>query len=78
MGNTGLYELTRNKREPPRIAPELEQTILNIRRRLKSPVHPQTRYGLIGASAIGTELKALHIPRSLVYALSNGCCHAEG
>ncbi len=62
MGNTGLYDLTRNNRQPPRIAPELERTILNTRRWLKSPVHPQTRYGLIGASAIGAEPKALHIP----------------
>ncbi len=61
MGTVGLYDLTRTNRQPPRIAPELERTIINIRRRLESPIHPQTRYGLIGASAIWAELKALHL-----------------
>ncbi len=39
----------------------MERTILMIRKRLKSTYHPQTRYALIGASAIQAELKALHI-----------------
>jgi putative transposase len=61
MGTAGLYDLTRSNRQPSRLPPELERTIINIRQRLESQVHPQTRYALIGASAIWTELKALHI-----------------
>src|SRR5512132_3586513 len=59
LGTTGLYDLTHTNRQPPRIAPDLERTILNIRRRLESRVHPHTRYSLIGASTIWAELKAL-------------------
>ncbi len=61
MGVAGLFDLTRANHQPPRIAPDLERTILSVRRRLESQVHPQTRYSLIGASAILAELKALHI-----------------
>ena len=61
LGVVGLYDLTRATHQPPRIAPDLERTILNIRRRLESQQHPQTRYSLIGASAILAELKALHV-----------------
>ena len=60
-GTVGLYDLTRANRQPSRIAPELERTIINIRARLESRVHPYTRYGLIGASAILAELKDLHV-----------------
>jgi len=61
MGVTGLYDQTRANHQPSRISPELERTILNIRRRLESQQHPQTRYSLIGASAILAELEALDI-----------------
>jgi transposase InsO family protein len=61
MGVAGLYDLTRANHQPPRIAPDLERTVLSIRRRLESQQHPQTRYSLIGASAILAELKALHV-----------------
>jgi len=61
MGVTGLFDLTRANHQPLRIAPDVERMILNIRRRLESQVHPQTRYSLIGASAILAELKALHV-----------------
>ncbi len=61
LGVAGLYDLTRANHQPPRIAPDLERTILSIRRRLESQQHPQTRYSLIGASAILAELKALHV-----------------
>jgi putative transposase len=61
LGVTGLFDLTRATHQPPRIAPDLERTILNVRRRLESQIHPQTRYSLIGASAILAELKALHL-----------------
>jgi putative transposase len=61
QGVTGLYDLTRANHQPPRISPDLERTILSIRRRLESQQHPQTRYSLIGASAILAELKALQV-----------------
>jgi transposase InsO family protein len=47
--------------QPRRIAPDLERSILNIRQRLASQIHPGTRYSLIGASSILAELQALHI-----------------
>ena len=61
MGVVGLYDLTRANHQPPRISPDLERSILSIRRRLESQQHPQTRYSLIGASAILGELTALHM-----------------
>ena len=61
QGVTGLYDLTRANHQPPRISPDLERTILSIRRRLESQQHPQTRYSLIGASTILAELKALQV-----------------
>jgi transposase InsO family protein len=61
MGVAGLYDQTRANHQPSRIPPDLERTILNIRRRLESQQHPQTRYSLIGASAILAELKALQV-----------------
>jgi putative transposase len=61
MGAAGLYDLTRARQSTALISPELERTILTIRKRLESSYHPQTRYALIGASAIQAELKALHI-----------------
>jgi len=61
MGAAGLYDVTRARQRTALISPELERTILTIRKRLESSYHPQTRYALIGASAIQAELKALHI-----------------
>lgn len=61
LGPTGLFDLTRANVQPRRIPPELERAIVNIRQRLASQVHPGTRYSLVGASAILTELQALHI-----------------
>ncbi len=61
MGPTGLYDLTRARQRTALISPEMERTILTIRKRLESTYHPQTRYALIGASAIQAELKALNI-----------------
>jgi putative transposase len=61
-GPEGLYDLTRaNHHIAQRIPPELERTILSIRRRLQAHATPATRYSLIGASAILAELKALSI-----------------
>jgi transposase InsO family protein len=61
LGAAGLFDLTHARHQPQQISPELERTILNIRQRLESPLHPHTRYSLIGASAIQAELKALQI-----------------
>src|SRR6516165_5906554 len=61
-GAEGLYDLTRaNHQFAPRIPPELERTILSIRRRLQAHATPATRYSLIGADAILAELKALSV-----------------
>src|SRR4051794_17484928 len=61
-GAEGLYDLTRaNHQVAQRIAPELERTILSIRRRLQAHATPGTRYSLIGADAILAELKALSV-----------------
>jgi transposase InsO family protein len=61
-GPEGLYDLTRaNHQVAQRIPPELERTILSIRRRLQAHASPATRYSLIGATAIRAELKALGI-----------------
>jgi putative transposase len=61
MGAAGLYDLTRARQRTTLISPEMERTILTIRKRLESTYHPQTRYALMGASTIQAELKALHI-----------------
>jgi transposase-like protein len=61
-GAEGLYDLTRaNHQVAQRISPELERTILSIRRRLQAHATPGTRYSLIGADAILAELKALSV-----------------
>jgi putative transposase len=61
-GADGLYDLTRaTDHVAQRIAPELERTILSIRRRRQAHASPATRYRLIGASAILAELKALNV-----------------
>ena len=61
LGPNGLFDLTRANAQPRRIPPDLERSILNIRRRLTSQVHPGTRYSLIGAGSILAELQVLHI-----------------
>lgn len=61
LGPNGLFDLTRSTAQPRRITPDLERSILNIRRRLTSQVHPGTRYSLIGAGSILAELQVLHI-----------------
>jgi putative transposase len=61
-GPEGLYDLTRaNHHIALRIPPELERTILSIRRRLQAHASPATRYSLIGACAILAELKSLGV-----------------
>jgi putative transposase len=61
-GPEGLYDLTRaNHHVAQRISPELERTILSIRRRLQAHATPATRSSLTGATAIRAELKSLAI-----------------
>jgi putative transposase len=61
-GPDGLYDRTRaNNHIAQRIPPELERTILSVRRRLQAHATPATRYRLIGAPAILAELKSLSI-----------------
>src|SRR5271165_7115028 len=61
-GPDGLYDLTRaNHHVAQHISPELERTILSIRRRLQAHASPATRYSLIGAPVMLAELKALGV-----------------
>jgi hypothetical protein len=60
-GPGGLYDLTRANHVVQRISPELERTILSIRRRLQAHATAATRYSLVGATAILAELKALRV-----------------
>jgi transposase InsO family protein len=61
-GPEGLYDLTRaNHHVAQHIAPELERTILSIRRRLQAHATPGTRYSLTGGAAILVELKSLGV-----------------
>ena len=60
-GPEGLYDLTRARLVVQRISPELERTILSIRRRLQAHAAPASRYSLTGATAILAELKTLGV-----------------
>ena len=61
-GPNGLYDLTRaNHHVAQHSSPELERTILSIRRRLQAHASPATRYSLIGAPVILAELKTLGV-----------------
>jgi transposase InsO family protein len=59
FGAEGLFDLTRARHVAQRIPPELERAILSVRRRLQAHAAPATRYSLVGATAILTELTAL-------------------
>jgi len=59
FGAEGLFDLTRARHIAQRIPPELERAILSVRRRLQAHASPATRYSLLGATAILTELRAL-------------------
>jgi transposase InsO family protein len=61
-GPEGLYDRSRaNHHIAQRIPPELERTILSIRRRLQAHATSATRYRLTGATAILAELKTLGV-----------------
>src|SRR2546421_3539846 len=61
-GPEGLYDLTRATHHIAlHIPPELERTVLSIRRRLQAHATPATRYSLIGAPAVLAELQRLGV-----------------
>ncbi len=60
LGTEGLYDLTRaNQHVVNRTPPHIERAVLGIRRRLAAHATPQTRYALVGAATIQTELQTL-------------------
>lgn len=60
LGSEGLFDLTRaNERVVNRTPPPIERAVLSIRRRLAARATPQTRYALVGAPTIHTELRDL-------------------
>ncbi len=60
LGTEGLYDLTRaNPHVVNRTPLHIERAVLSIRRRLAAHATPQTRYALVGAATIQTELKGL-------------------
>lgn len=62
FGPDGLFDFSHAAHHVARcMPPELERTILTIRRRLEARLHPGARYQLIGANTILAELQALHI-----------------
>jgi len=62
FGPDGLFDFSSSAHQVAgRMPPDLERTIVTIRRRLEARLHPGARYQLIGASAILAELHALHI-----------------
>src|SRR5262245_65737470 len=77
-GPEGLYDLTRaNHHIALRLPPELERTILSIRRRLQAHATPATRYRLIGAGAILAELRTLGGPPLALRAHHRPCPGAQ-
>lgn len=59
-GPEGLYDVSRaNYHVVNRTPPHIERAVISIRRRLAARATPQTRYSLIGAATIRTELGAL-------------------
>jgi len=62
MITAGLYDLTRARQRTALISPEMERTLIAIRKRLESTYHPQTRYALIGASAFNLLFAQWNLP----------------
>jgi putative transposase len=61
-GPDGLFDLSRAPQAVvDRIPPQLERTIVSIRRRLEAHATSDTRYQRIGALTIQAELKALQV-----------------
>jgi hypothetical protein len=60
QGPEGLYDLSRtNQQVVNRTPPRIERAVISIRRRLAARATPQTRYSLVGAAQIRSELEAL-------------------
>ncbi len=61
-GPDGLFDYTHAAHQVAgRMPPELERTIVTIRRRLEARLHPGARYQLVGASSILAELRSLGV-----------------
>jgi hypothetical protein len=76
-GPAGLSDLTRaNQHVAQRIPPELQRTILSIRRRLQAHASPATRYSLIGAPVILAEPSPWGSARCPARAPSSAACSA--
>ena len=59
-GPAGLYDLTRARRQVTnRTPPHIERAVISIRQRLAKRTSPDTRYGLVGAEQIRSELEKL-------------------
>lgn len=59
-GPAGLYDLTRaNRQVANRTPPHIERAIVSIRKRMAKRNTPETRYGLLGATQIRSELEKL-------------------
>lgn len=59
-GPTGLYDLTRARRQVTnRTPPHIERAVISIRKRLAKRASAETRYGLVGAEQIRAELEKL-------------------
>ena len=59
-GPTGLYDMTRGSRQVSnRTPPHIERAVISIRKRLAKRATVETRYGLVGAEQIRSELEKL-------------------
>lgn len=59
-GPNGLYDLTRSNRQVAnRTPPHIEKAVISIRKRLSKRATRETRYGLVGATQIRSELEKL-------------------
>jgi len=59
-GPAGLYDLTRARRQVTnRTSPHIERAVISIRQRLAKRTSAETRYGLVGAEQIRSELAKL-------------------
>ena len=59
-GPAGLYDLTRaNRNVANRTPPHIEKAVVSIRKRLAKRATSETRYGLVGATQIRSELEKL-------------------
>jgi hypothetical protein len=75
-GTEGLYDLTRANHRAQRIPPELDRTILSIRRRLQAHAVPATRYSLVGPMPSAPSSRPSTSARSPLCGRSSACSSA--